>query len=51
MIVVDTEHAGGECGDIMAAETAGVRPPERVTTLPEAVGADGGLKRPAGCLR
>jgi ornithine cyclodeaminase/alanine dehydrogenase len=48
MVVVDTEHASAECGDIMAAETVGVWPPERVMTLPEAVGADGGWNRPSG---
>jgi ornithine cyclodeaminase/alanine dehydrogenase len=47
-VVVDTEHAGAECGDILAAEDAGAWPADRVMTLPEAVGADGGWQRPSG---
>jgi ornithine cyclodeaminase/alanine dehydrogenase len=38
-IVVDTEHAGAECGDIMAAERAGTWDEGRVTTLPALIGA------------
>ena len=33
-IVVDTEHAGLECGDILAAEEAGAWPTDRVAVLP-----------------
>jgi alanine dehydrogenase len=47
-IVVDTEHAGAECGDIMAAVDAGAWPAERMATLPEIVGLGGGWQRPAG---
>lgn len=47
-VVLDTEHAGAECGDIMAAEDAGIWPVERVMTLTAAVGADGAWKRPPG---
>ena len=38
-IVVDTEHAGPECGDIIAAEQAGAWDERRVTTLAQVVGA------------
>src|SRR3954462_12927947 len=37
-IVVDTEHAGPECGDIIAAEQAGTWDERRVTTLAQLVG-------------
>ena len=37
-IVLDTEHAGAECGDIMAAEREGAWDEDRVTTLPRLVG-------------
>ncbi|HVW17267.1 MAG TPA: ornithine cyclodeaminase family protein [Solirubrobacteraceae bacterium] len=47
-IVVDTEHAGAECGDIVAAQRAGAWPAGRVTTLAELVGAEGGWRRPEG---
>jgi alanine dehydrogenase len=47
-VVIDTEHASAECGDIMAAEHAGAWPADRVVTLPEAIAADGGWKRPSG---
>src|SRR4051794_38432921 len=47
-IVLDTEHAGAECGDVIAAEEAGTWPAERVTTLPAVVGSAGGWERPAG---
>jgi alanine dehydrogenase len=47
-IVVDTEHAGPECGDIMAAEEAGAWPADRVATLPQVVGAGGGWQRNPG---
>jgi ornithine cyclodeaminase/alanine dehydrogenase len=46
-IVVDTEHAGAECGDIIAAVEAGAWPQERVLTLPELAGR-GGWERPDG---
>jgi alanine dehydrogenase len=38
-IVLDTEHAGAECGDIMAAVEAGTWDERRVTTLPALIGA------------
>jgi alanine dehydrogenase len=47
-IVLDTEHAGAECGDIIAAVEAGSWPAERVTTLAEIVGQGGDWERPAG---
>jgi alanine dehydrogenase len=42
-IVLDTEHAGPECGDIIAAEQAGLWPHDRVVTLADLVdnGANG----------
>jgi ornithine cyclodeaminase/alanine dehydrogenase len=47
-IVVDTEYAGAECGDIMAAVDAGSWPLERVMTLPAIVESDGDWMRPPG---
>lgn len=52
-VVLDTEHAGSECGDIIAAQAEGRWPQERVTTLTELVaacsGAGGsGYRRPNG---
>jgi alanine dehydrogenase len=47
-IVVDTEHAGAECGDIIAAVEAGSWPAERVSTLAEIVGRAGDWRRPDG---
>jgi len=47
-IVLDTEHAGLEGGDIIAAQAAGDWPADRVTTLPELVVAGGSWKRPDG---
>ena len=47
-IVVDTEHAGAECGDIIAAEAAGTWPADRVTTLPVLAGAAGAWRPPGG---
>jgi alanine dehydrogenase len=44
-IVVDTEHAGAECGDIMAAERAGTWDEGRVTTLARLVGDGAPLAR------
>jgi ornithine cyclodeaminase/alanine dehydrogenase len=47
-IVIDTEHAGPECGDIIAAEEAGRWPADRVITLPDLAGQRGGWTRPDG---
>jgi ornithine cyclodeaminase/alanine dehydrogenase len=47
-IVLDTEHAGPECGDIIAAEAAGTWPADRVITLPELAGQGDAWKRPDG---
>jgi ornithine cyclodeaminase/alanine dehydrogenase-like protein (mu-crystallin family) len=47
-VVIDTEHAGPECGDIVAAEAAGTWPAARVVTLPEVAGQGGAWKRPEG---
>jgi ornithine cyclodeaminase/alanine dehydrogenase len=47
-IVVDTEHAGPECGDIIAAQAAGTWPAERVITLPDLAGRGGAWTRPEG---
>jgi alanine dehydrogenase len=47
-LVVDTEHAGPECGDILAAEEAGAWPAERVLTLPDLAGRGGDWIRPTG---
>lgn len=44
-IVLDTEHAGAECGDILAAEDAGAWDERRVTTLARLVGAGRPLVR------
>jgi alanine dehydrogenase len=44
-IVVDTEHAGPECGDIIAAEQAGTWDERRVTTLAQVVGGGTPLAR------
>jgi alanine dehydrogenase len=45
-IVVDTLHAGAECGDIIAAQEAGVWDETRVTSLAAVVGA--GFERHGG---
>jgi alanine dehydrogenase len=44
-IVVDTEHAAPECGDIIAAERAGTWDERRVTTLAQLVGTEAPLAR------
>jgi alanine dehydrogenase len=44
-IVLDTEHAGAECGDIMAAEADGAWDARRVTTLSQLVGGGAPLAR------
>ena len=45
-IVLDTEHAGGECGDIIAAaERVGAWPERRVTTLAQVIGEGRPLAR------
>jgi ornithine cyclodeaminase/alanine dehydrogenase len=44
-VVVDTEHAGAECGDIMAAEAEGRWDERRVTTLAQLVGEGRPLAR------
>ena len=44
-IVVDTEHAAPECGDIIAAEQAGAWDERRVTTLAQLVGGGTPLAR------
>jgi ornithine cyclodeaminase/alanine dehydrogenase len=47
-VVLDTEHAGPECGDIIAAEAAGMWPRERVVVLTQLIGEDADYERPAG---
>jgi ornithine cyclodeaminase/alanine dehydrogenase len=47
-IVVDTEHAGPECGDLIAAQEAGTWPADRVTTLPDVAGQGDDWIRPDG---
>jgi ornithine cyclodeaminase/alanine dehydrogenase len=47
-VVLDTEHAPGECGDIIAAREAGTWHSGRVTTLAELLASDAGYQRPAG---
>jgi ornithine cyclodeaminase/alanine dehydrogenase len=47
-IVVDTPHAGAECGDIIAAEEAGTWDEDRVTSLAAVVGAGSPLERNGG---
>ena len=47
-VVLDTEHAPGECGDIIAAQEAGTWHSDRVSTLAELFAPDAGYNRPAG---
>jgi ornithine cyclodeaminase/alanine dehydrogenase len=47
-VVLDTEHAPAECGDIIAAEKAGAWHSERVTTLVDLMARGAGYQRPAG---
>jgi len=47
-IVLDTLHAGAECGDIIAAEEAGAWDESRVTSLAAVVGADERFERNGG---
>ena len=48
VVVLDTEHAGAECGDIIAAVDAGSWAPDRVMTLPQLVGGSTEWTRPRG---
>jgi ornithine cyclodeaminase/alanine dehydrogenase len=47
-IVIDTEHAGAECGDIIAAKEAAAWPSERVSTLIDLLGSSHPSASPAG---
>jgi ornithine cyclodeaminase/alanine dehydrogenase len=47
-IVIDTEHAGPECGDIIAAEQAGMWPQARVAVLTDLIGRAASYRRPSG---
>jgi ornithine cyclodeaminase/alanine dehydrogenase len=47
-IVLDTEHAGLECGDILMAEEAGMWPHERVAVLTQLLGQRDAYERPSG---
>ncbi len=47
-VVLDTEHAPSECGDIIAAVKAGTWHSERVASLTDLVAGDGGYERPSG---